>query len=73
MRHLFVATAFVLVALLITFGTASVLQGVATARKNPATTTTPDPTFGEPVKTGPVKLKPSEQARQAILAARRAG
>jgi hypothetical protein len=68
MRHLFVAAAFILVALMITFGTASVLQGIATARKDPGNN--PDPTLAEPVKTSPGKLKPSEQARQAILAAR---
>ena len=66
-----VAAAFILVALVITFGTASVLQGIATARRDPGMTT-PDPTVAEPAKTGPAKLKASEQARQAILAARRA-
>jgi hypothetical protein len=71
MRHVFVATAFVLIALVITFGTASVLQEIATARRVPATN--PEPAVvAEPVKTTPVKAR-SEQARQAILAARRAG
>ena len=32
MRHLIVATTMITIALVITFGTASVLQGVATAR-----------------------------------------
>ncbi len=71
MRHVFVATAFVLVALVITFGTASVLQGIATARRAPVAH--PDPAVvAEPLKTTPAKAR-SEQARQAILAARRAG
>ncbi len=70
MRHLFVAAAFVLVALMITFGTASVLQSIATARRDPGVS--PDPTLAEPVKTVPAKVRQSEQARQAILAARRA-
>ncbi len=69
---MFVAAAFILVALIITFGTASVLQGIATARRDVGTTT-PAPVVAEPAKTTPAKLKASEQARQAILAARRAG
>ena len=67
-----VAAAFILVALAITFGTASVLQGIATARREYREN--PDPAVvAEPAKTTPAKLKPGEQARQAILAARRAG
>lgn len=73
MRHMFVAAAFILVALVITFGTASVLQGIATARRDPGISPDPTAVVADPVKTSPAKLKASEQARQAILAARRAG
>ena len=73
MRHLLVASAFILVALVITFGTASVLQGIATARRDPGISPDPTAVVADPAKTSPAKLKASEQARQAILAARRAG
>ncbi|MFI5003017.1 MAG: hypothetical protein ACHQK9_24280 [Reyranellales bacterium] len=71
MRHLLVTAALILVALVVTFGTASVLQGIATARKD--TNTMPEPVIAQPAKTGPTKLRPSEQGRQVIFAARRTG
>ena len=71
MRHLLVATAMVVAGLVITFGTASVLQNVAAAKRD--TVYIPDPVVAEQNKSpAVVKQRNGEQARQVILASRRA-
>lgn len=69
MRHLFVATALVVTALTITFGVASFLQGVSTARREvPA-----EPiSVGEPARV-PTALRPgpAEFGRRVSLVSRR--
>lgn len=70
MRHLFVATAMVIVGLVVTFGTASVLQNVAAARRD--NVQIPEPVVAEQNKAPVTKQRNGEQARQVILASRRA-
>jgi hypothetical protein len=67
MRHLFVATTMILVALVVTFGTASVLQGVATAKGS----STPEPFVVEakPAKPAPAKERVTFQSRDRIRSA----
>lgn len=68
MRHLFVATALVVTALTITFGVASVLQGVATARRE----VIPEPiSVGEPARLPSTRPGPAEQGRRVVLVSRR--
>ncbi len=71
MRHLLVATGLVIAGLVITFGTASVLQNVAAAKRD--TVYIPEPVVAEQNKAPAVtKQRNGEQARQVILASRRA-
>ena len=66
MRHLFVAAALVGVALIITFGVATMLQGLATSRREPM----PEPIAEPPPATAPAPRARPESGRALIVSRR---